>query len=86
MDSPEYKELEARQNQHVDETERQYNNTLLPRVSQVRSDLASYNVKNSELDKLYGKPRKHENYRVVAERLYEMAAALDRQIPPKAKG
>lgn len=86
MESAEYKELEAKYDQHKDETERQYNNELLPRVAQVRADLASHDVKDSELNRLYGRPKNYDDYRTVSERLWEMAGQLDRRIPPQARG
>jgi hypothetical protein len=80
MGTPEYQALEAAYNNHIDETKRQYQNSFLPQVAQVRAALATYNIRDSELNRVYGRPRNYNDYQVVTERLWEMAGSLDRHI------
>jgi len=80
MGTPEYQVIEAAYNNYSDETERQYQNIFLPKLAPVRAALASYNVRDSEFNRLYGRPRGYNDYQTVTERLWEMAGTLDRQI------
>jgi hypothetical protein len=74
--SPEWKELSARYDNHMDETERQYQREFLPEIARARAALASYGVKDSLFDRVYSRPRKYDDYRTVSEQLWEMSGEL----------
>jgi TIR domain len=76
MDSPEWKELSDKYDNHMDETERQYQREFLPEIARARAALASYGVKDSLFDRVYSRPRKYDDYRTVSEQLWEMSGEL----------
>lgn len=75
-DSPEYRELSTRYDEYMNEAERQYQNEFLPDVARVRATLREYNIRDALLDKYYSRPRTHEQYRSVAEQLWDMSVRL----------
>jgi hypothetical protein len=74
--SPEYRELSTRYDEYMNESERQYQNDFLPDVARVRATLGEHNIRDALLDKYYSRPRTHEQYRTVAEQLWDMSVRL----------
>jgi hypothetical protein len=79
MDSPEYKALEARYDEHMKETRRLYRFDHLPTVIKVRDAFADLGIGDPELDRLHENPKNYSDLRILADRLIAMADPLARQ-------
>jgi hypothetical protein len=77
-DSPEYKDLAARYDAHVEVTRGLYRKNHLPDVARVRDALADRGMTDPELDRLYESPRNYNEMRTLADRLVAMADSLSR--------
>jgi hypothetical protein len=78
-DSPEYKALAARYDEHMNETRRLYRSDHLPTVVGVRDVFADLGVRDPELDRLHENPKNYSELRILADRLIAMADSLARQ-------
>jgi hypothetical protein len=79
MDSPEYRALAARYDEHMDETLRMYRSDLLSEVVRVRDAFADLGTRDPELDRLHEDPRNYKDLRTLADRLIAMADTVSRQ-------
>jgi hypothetical protein len=79
MESPEYKALEARYDEHMNETRRLYRSDHLPTVVGVRDAFADLGIRDPELDRLHENPKNYSELRILADRLITMADSLPRQ-------
>jgi len=79
MDSPEYKALAARYDEHMNETRRLYRSDHLPTVVGVRDAFADLGISDPELDRLHENPKNYSELRTLADRLSAMADSLARQ-------
>jgi len=79
MDSPEYKALAARYDEHMNETRRLYRSDHLPTVVGVRDAFADLGIGDPELDRLHENPKNYSELRTLADRLIAMADSLARQ-------
>lgn len=79
MDSPEHEALEARYDEHMNETRRLYRSDHLPSVVGVRDAFADLGIRDPELDRLHENPKNYSELRILADRLITMADSLPRQ-------
>jgi hypothetical protein len=78
-DSPEYKALEARYDEHMKETRRLYRSDHLPTVVGVRDAFADLGIRDPELDRLHENPKNYRDLRTLADHLIAMGDSLARQ-------
>jgi hypothetical protein len=78
-DSPEYKALAARYDEHMNETRLLYRSDHLPTVVRVRDAFADVGIRDPELDRLHENPKNYRDLRTLADRLIAMADSLARQ-------
>ena len=79
LDSPEYKALEARYDEHLNETRRLYRSDHLLTVVGVRDAFADLGIRDPELDRLHENPKNYSNLRTLADHLSAMGDSLARQ-------
>ena len=79
MESPEYKALAARYDEHMNETRRLYRSNHLPTVVGVRDAFADLGIRDPELDRLHENPKNYSDLRTLADRLSAMGDSLARQ-------
>ena len=79
MESPEYKALAARYDEHMNTTRRVYRSDHLPTVVRVRDAFADLGISVPELDRLHENPRNYSDLRTLAHRLSAMGDSLARQ-------
>jgi hypothetical protein len=79
VDSPEHEALEARYDEHMNETRRLYRSDHLPSVVGVRDAFADLGIRDPELDRLHENPKNYSELRILADRLITMADSLPRQ-------
>ena len=79
MESPEYKALAARYDEHMNTTRRVYRSDHLPTVVRVRDAFADLGISVPELDRLHENPKNYSDLRTLAHRLSAMGDSLARQ-------
>jgi hypothetical protein len=79
MESPEYKALAARYDEHMNTTRRVYRSDHLPTVVRVRDAFADLGISDPELDRLHENPKNYSDLRTLAHRLRAMGDSLARQ-------
>jgi hypothetical protein len=79
MESPEYKALAARYDEHMNTTRRVYRSDHLSTVVRVRDAFADLGISDPELDRLHENPKNYSDLRTLADRLIAMADSLARQ-------
>jgi hypothetical protein len=79
MESPGYKALAARYDEHMNETRRLYRSDHLPTVVRPRDAFADLGIRDPELDRLHENPKNYSDLRTLADRLIAMADSLARQ-------
>jgi hypothetical protein len=79
MESPEYKALAARYDEHMNTTRRVYRSDHLPTVVRVRDAFADRGISVPELDRLHENPKNYSDLRTLAHRLSAMGDSLARQ-------